>query len=116
MPITSRVPPSYIVIVSILLTFAGIIILWFMGYITFEDLYANFFFLIFQLVTITILAILGAVFLGMLLSHRILSAKTDFSPLEMATMETNVNVKKMQEDIDELRKEVAELRSLVEKK
>lgn len=63
------------------------------------DLALNFFLIIFSLVVIAILAIIGAVFVGMFVSHRIISAQ-GFTPFEREMLE-------MREDVKEIKKRMA---------
>lgn len=51
------------------------------GYLTPGDIVGSFLGLVFALVVISILAIIGAVFLGMVISHRIMSGR-GFTPFE----------------------------------
>ena len=70
------------------------------GVITFGDIIANFFLFLVVLVVIAILAIIGAMFVGVFVSHRILSVKA-FTPFE--------------EEMLRMREEVAEIREVIER-
>ncbi len=59
----------------------------------------NFFLIIFSLVVIAILAIIGAAFVGIFVSHRILSAQ-GFTPFEREMLEMREDVKRIKERID----------------
>ena len=69
------------------------------GLIRLTDIVLNFFLIIFSLVVIAILAIIGAVFVGIFVSHRILSAQ-GFTPLEREMLEMREDVKRIRERLD----------------
>lgn len=69
------------------------------GLIRLADIVLNFFLIIFSLVVIAILAIIGAVFVGIFVSHRILSAQ-GFTPFEREMLEMREDVKKIRERLD----------------
>jgi len=62
------------------------------------DLALNFFLIIFSLVVIAILAIIGAVFVGIFVSHRIISAQ-GFTPFEREMLEMREDVKLIKEKL-----------------
>ena len=64
------------------------------GLIRLADIVLNFFLIIFSLVVIAILAIIGAVFVGIFVSHRILSAQ-GFTPFEREMLEMREDVKRI---------------------
>lgn len=72
--------------------------------ISLSDIIANFFLFLLALVTITILAIIGAIFVGIFISHRIFSVK-GFTPFEEEML-------KMREDIKEIKKALKEKKLL----
>ncbi|MEW6070460.1 MAG: phage holin family protein [Candidatus Thermoplasmatota archaeon] len=96
-----KIPKLYILTI-IVLAFLGAFIfcLWF-GVITFSDLqylYALLSTFILGWIVVILFAIIGAVFVGMYLSHRILLTK-DFTPFEKSMLE-------MKEDIAEIKKKL----------
>lgn len=96
-----KIPPIYyIFIVSIIIIAAWIIVIS-LGWITIEYILLNFIGFISQLVIIFMLAVLGAVFLGMFISHRILSAK-GFTPFERAMLEMREDINQINEKLDNL--------------
>lgn len=64
------------------------------GLISFTDIVLNFVLIIFSLVVIAILAIVGAVFVGIFVSHRLLSAQ-GFTPFEREMLEMREDVKRI---------------------
>jgi hypothetical protein len=58
-----------------------------------------------MLVSITTLAIVGAIFLGMYLSHRILS-KRGFTPFEISMLEMHEDIRDIKKRVDEMEKEL----------
>lgn len=88
----------WLVIVAVLVIVWGSMLA---GLINFTDIVFNFFLIIFSLVVIAILAIIGAVFVGIFVSHRILSAQ-GFTPFELEMLEMREDVKKIRERIDAL--------------
>lgn len=63
----------------------------------------SFFSIIFAITVISVLSIIGAVFVGMFISHRILST-ADFTPFEQEML-------RMRQDLRELKERVAEIAS-----
>ena len=96
-----RIPTIFIVLVIILIIIAILIIGFLSGIFLVTDILLNFIGFISMLVSITTLAIVGAIFLGMYLSHRILT-KRGFTPFEISMME-------MHEDIKEIKKRLSKL-------
>lgn len=68
----------------------------------------QFFVFVFLLVVISVLAIIGAAFLGMLFSHRILSSYT-FTPFEKEML-------KMKRDVEEMKRDLSEMKERLESK
>jgi ABC-type sugar transport system permease subunit len=69
------------------------------GLIRLTDIVLNFFLIIFSLVVIAILAIIGAVFVGIFVSHRIISAQ-GFTPFEREMLEMREDVKQIKEKLE----------------
>jgi amino acid permease len=96
-----RIPMMYYLILLILIIIAIWIIGTLSGIIPIKDILLNFIGFISMLVSITMLAIVGAIFLGMYLSHRILTKK-GFTPFEISMLE-------MHEDIKDMKKRVTKM-------
>ncbi len=98
-----RVPASLIIlgfIVSIVGIFGIAIIT---GFFPMRDVLTGFYTFVFALVIISILAIIGAVFLGMFISHRVFSSR-DFTAFEeeMLKMKNDIGtIKAMLEEKEE---------------
>ncbi len=69
------------------------------GTITPGNLVGSFLGFIFALVVIAILAIIGAVFVGMVVSHRIMSTK-GFTPFEQEMLKMRQEVRELQDRVD----------------
>ena len=69
------------------------------GRITPGDLVGSFLGFVFTLVVIAVLAIIGAVFLGMLVSHRVMSAQ-GFTPFEQEMLKMRQEVRDLQERVE----------------
>ncbi len=69
------------------------------GYLTPGDIVGSFLGLVFALVVISILAIIGAVFLGMVISHRIMSGR-GFTPFEEEMLKMRQEVRDLHDRID----------------
>ncbi len=95
---------SWLVIVLILVVVWGSMLA---GLIRLADIVLNFFLIIFSLVVIAILAIIGAVFVGIFVSHRILSAQ-GFTPFEREMLEMREDVKKIRDRLEETGQKVGE--------
>lgn len=100
-----KVPAMYYLILLILIVIAIWIIGTLSGLIPIEDILLNFIGFISMLVSITMLAIFGAIFLGMYLSHRILTKK-GFTPFEISMMEMHEDIKEMKDRLSKLEEEI----------
>ncbi len=96
-----KMPVSLIIISIGILFVASIAIGIIFEWIQFEDIYYNFMSFIFVLVVISFLAVVGAIFLGMFISHRIFSAR-QFTTFEKEMLEMKKDVEDMKEKIDEM--------------
>lgn len=72
-----------------------------LGWIQFEDIFYNFFAFVFGLVIISFLAIIGALFVGMFISHRIFSSR-EFTNFEEEML-------KMRRDVEDIKKKIDEM-------
>jgi hypothetical protein len=70
-----------------------------LGRITPGDLVGSFLVLVYSLVVIAILSIIGAVFVGMWVSHRVLSGK-GFTPFEEEMLRMRQEVRELQERLE----------------
>lgn len=64
-----------------------------------NNLFASFFAFLFALVVISVLAIIGAVFLGIFISHRIYAAR-GFTPFEQEMLRMRDEVAQLREAVD----------------
>jgi hypothetical protein len=69
------------------------------GFLTPGDIVGSFLGLVFALVVISILAIIGAVFLGMVISHRIMSGQ-GFTPFEEEMLKMRQEVRELHDRVD----------------
>jgi hypothetical protein len=99
--ITYRIPRIFIFIVLILVIIAIWIIGFLSGLLSVNDILLNFLGFISMLISITMLAIVGAIFLGMYIGHRALTRR-GFTPFEISMLE-------MHEDIKSIKKRIAKL-------
>jgi amino acid permease len=100
-----RIPLVYYFLLIILILIASWIIGTVTGIIPITDILLNFIGFISMLVTITMLAIVGAIFLGMYLSHRILTKK-GFTPFEISMLEMHEDIKDMKGRLTKLENEL----------
>ncbi len=98
-----RIPFVYYFLLLILVIITIWIIGTYSGIIPITDILLNFIGFISMLISITMLAVIGAIFLGMYLSHRILTKK-GFTPFEISMLE-------MHEDIKYMKKQIAKLKN-----
>jgi len=70
-----------------------------MGWINPGDLVGAFFLLVYAIVVISVLAIIGAVFVGIYLSHQILATR-GFTPFEQEMLRMREEVQKLSERVD----------------
>ena len=71
------------------------------GYLTPGDIVGNIITLVFALVVISVLAIIGAVFLGIVISHRIMSGQ-GFTPFEEEMLKMRQEVRDLHDRMDAL--------------
>lgn len=67
------------------------------------DVVTFFFIMVSALVVIAVLAIIGAIFVGIYISHRILAAR-DFTPFEQEMLKMSEEVKRLSEHVAEISK------------
>lgn len=87
-----------------LLIVAVLVAIWlgvYVGWITPGNLITSFFYFVFGLIFIAILAIIGAVFLGTVVSHRIMSGQS-FTPFEEEMLKMRQEVRDLHDRIDEI--------------
>lgn len=100
-----RIPTIFIVLVVILIIIAILLVGFLSGIFLIDDILLNFIGFISMLVSITTLAIVGAIFLGMYLSHRILT-KRGFTPFEISMLEMHEDIKDINKRLGKLEKEL----------
>ncbi len=100
-----RIPLRYVLWTVVLLTLVALGLGTATGLIPFSTLLANFVAFVFWLVLIAVLAVIGGVFLGMLLAHRLISER-DFTPFEKEMLKMREDVKAVREEISEIRKKI----------
>ncbi len=71
------------------------------GLINASNLIASFFTFVVALVVVSILSIIGAVFVGMFVSHRILSGK-GFTPFEQEMLRMRQDVRELTDRVEEI--------------
>jgi len=71
------------------------------GAISTNNLIGSFLLVIFALVVISVLSIIGAVFVGMFVSHRILSGK-GFTPFEQEMLRMRQEIRELNERVGEI--------------
>lgn len=94
--------PFSLVLVGVIVVFIGALAISFItGLIQFEDIRMHFVTLVFSLVLISVLAIVGAIFIGMFISHRIFSA-SGFTTFEEEMLQMRKDVEEIKEKLEEL--------------
>jgi len=96
------IPLSLLILATGLIFVGVIVILILTGYISFEEIFTRFIVFVFSLVIISILAIIGAVFIGMFISHRVFSSR-QFTTFEEEMLKMKSDVNEMREMIEELK-------------
>ncbi len=79
-------------------------VLWFgvyIGWITPGNLITSFFLIVLGLVLLAVLALIGAVFLGMVISHRIIAGQ-GFTPFEEEMLKMRQEVRELHDRLDAL--------------
>lgn len=98
-----RIPPIYYIIVIGFIIIAAWIIVVSLRLVTVESILLDFIGFISMLVVIAMLAVLGAIFLGMYISHEILASK-GFTPFERAMLEMREDMSSMDKRMEKLEK------------
>jgi len=96
-----RIPISLKVISIAIIILGGVGLAMIIGWIQFQDIFYNFIAFVFGLVIISFLAVIGAVFVGMFISHRIFSSR-EFTTFEEEMM-------KMRKDVEDIKKKIDEM-------
>ena len=100
-PVRVRPSLTYIASLAIIATLMILLILVTFGIFPVIDWYLNWVGFLDQVITISMLAVLGAVFFGMLIAYRMLT-KTSFTPFEHSMLEMSEDVKQMKAKIERL--------------
>lgn len=97
--------PMPLLIVGMLVLSLGLLAIGMMtGYIPLRDIFASFVTFVFTLVIITVLAVIGAVFIGMLISHRVFSSR-QFTTFEEEMLKMKEDLNDIKETLDEMKEE-----------
>jgi len=101
-----RIPIIYYVFVFAIFIIAAWIIVIQLGWITVNSILLDFIGFISMLVVIFMLAVLGAIFMGMFISHRILASR-GFTPFEREMLEMRDDLNKIDERLERIEKSVS---------
>jgi len=93
-----RIPLSLKVISIAIIIILGVGLAMIVGWIQFQDILINFVAFVFGLVIISFLAVVGAMFIGMFISHRIFSSR-EFTNFEEEML-------KMRRDVEDIKKKI----------
>jgi len=96
-----RIPLSLKVISLAILLLGGVGLAMIIGWIQFQDIFYNFIAFVFGLVILSFLAVIGAIFIGMFISHRIFSSR-EFTSFEEEML-------KMRRDVEDIKKKIDEM-------
>ncbi len=96
------IPISLLIVASVLIFIGILVIMILTGYISFEQIFTRFIVFVFSLVIISILAVIGAIFIGMFISHRVFSSRK-FTTFEEEMLKMKSDVNEMKEMIEELK-------------
>lgn len=92
---------TWIAVIVILATFE---ILQLTGILKLTQIVANFYLFMFSLVVVSVLAIIGAIFLGITLAHRMLESK-EFTPFEEEMLSMKEQINRIEQMLDTHSKE-----------
>jgi len=95
-----KVPIPLVMLGAIIIGVGLVAVAMMTGILPMRDVLTGFYAFVFGLVVISILAIIGAVFFGMYISHRIFS-KRDFTTFEEEMLKMKEDVEKIKEKLDE---------------
>lgn len=100
MPKLSFTTVVWLAVISLLVIFE---MLQFTGLIRVSSIAANFYLFVFSLVTIAILAVVGAIFIGITIAHRLLSPGK-FTPFEIEMLSMKEQIAEIQKSLEEMSK------------
>jgi uncharacterized membrane protein len=103
-----KLPTSLVIAIGVVVIVGFVSIGVITGFLPVHDIFTQFLAFVFGLVVISILAIIGAIFLGMFISHRAFSAR------EFTTFEEEML--KMKRDVEDIKEKLDTLESNLEKK
>ncbi len=98
-----KIPFSLIVIGFLVIVFGVFSIALITGFFPVRDLLTHFYVFVFALVIISIMGIIGAIFLGMFISHRIFSSR-GFTTFEEEMLEMKDDVEYIRDKLEKLEK------------
>lgn len=97
--------PLPLILMGIIVLVVGVLSLGIMsGFIPLSDVFGSFITFVFTLVFITVLAIIGAVFVGMFISHRVFSTR-EFTRFEEEMLKMKKDVEDIKDMVEELQEE-----------
>lgn len=90
--------------IAVIVVLAVFEILQLTGVLKVAQIVANFYLFMFALVIVSVLAIVGAVFLGITLAHRLMESK-DFTPFEEEMLSMKEQINKMEKMLESISRE-----------
>ncbi len=96
-----RIPFLYIAILAAIISAVIFVVAWMTGIVSFEKVFDNFIVFVIMLISITTVAILGAIMIGMFISHRLL-ATGGFTPFEKSMLEMKADITKLRAAVERL--------------
>ncbi|MFW6041157.1 MAG: hypothetical protein ACOC85_04915 [Thermoplasmatota archaeon] len=97
-----KIPLSLIILGTIVVGFGAISVAVMTNIITPRDIFTGFYTFVFALVLITILAIIGAIFVGIFISHRVFSSR-QFTTFEEEMLRMKDDVEYIKEEINKIK-------------
>lgn len=88
----------WIVVVAALIVFEILLVT---GVVKVTQITANFYLFMFSLVVVSLLAIIGAIFLGMTIAHRLMDSK-EFTPFEEEMLSMKEQINKMEKALEKM--------------
>lgn len=79
-----------------------------LGIFPFENIMLNFLVFVFWLAIIAALAVIGAIFVGMIITHKIMTSEK-FTPFEIEMLSMREDVKKIMEKVENIEKKLNEM-------
>ena len=104
MCLTAKISLGTATWIAVVVILAAFEILQLTGILKVTQIVANFYLFMFSIVVVSVLAVIGAIFLGMTIAHRLMESK-DFTPFEEEMLSMREQMNRIEKMIETINKE-----------